>query len=44
MMSPEEVAVNPNLTPGGRPARKRIGEILMEAGIITEEDLSKAFM
>lgn len=42
-MSPEETTVKPNpAQPANRPVRKRIGEILQEAGLVSEEDLVAA--
>ena len=44
-MSLEETTVKPNAAqPVNRPARKRIGEILQEAGLITDEDLAVALV
>ncbi len=44
-MSPEEAIANSNpASMANRPARKRIGEILVEAGLITEEELSAALL
>jgi type IV pilus assembly protein PilB len=44
-MSLEETTVKPTpVQAGTRPARKRIGEILQEAGLITDEDLAAALI